>query len=206
MTTLRKVFGIGLSRTGTTSLTHALVMAGYRSRHYPNPVPLLAGDFSVGDRFDALTDAPVAVFFREFDQRYPGSRFILTVREAESWARSVRDHFAAAGPALEGGPQGEIRRRAYGRSTFDLETFLLAREAHHRAVRAHFADRPGDLLEMDITAGQGWEALCWFLGVPAPAEPFPALNAKGTRPPPGRGVIREVRTWIVGPGLPGPPG
>lgn len=204
MTMARKVFGIGLSRTGTTSLTRALAVVGYRGRHYPNPTPLLAGDFSVADRFDALTDLPVAVFFREFDRLYPGSRFILTVREAESWARSVREHFGAMGPTMEGGAEGEIRRRAYGRSTFDAEEFLRARESHHRAVREHFAGRPGDLLEMDITAGQGWEVLCPFLGVPIPTEPFPALNARGTHPMPRRPVMPEARTWIVGPGLPGP--
>jgi hypothetical protein len=40
-------------------------------------------------------------------------------------------------------------------------------------VREHFADRPGDLLVLDITAGEGWDRLCPFLGLPEPGVPFP---------------------------------
>jgi len=198
-----KVFGIGLSRTGTTSLTEALKVLGFRARHYPNPAPLLAGDFSVADRFDALTDTPVAAFFRELDARYTGARFILTVRDTESWIASVRDHFLAMGPGLEAGPEGEIRARVYGSTTFDAHRFIQARDAHHGAVRAHFARRPHDLLELDITAGQGWETVCPFLGLPVPRAPFPMLNQRGSHP--GKtsdatgGSVGD--SWIVGPGI-----
>ena len=44
---------------------------------------------------------------------------------------------------------------------------------HERRVRAHFAGRPDDLLVMDITAGDGWEQVCPFLGLPVPDAPFP---------------------------------
>ena len=197
-----KVFGIGLSRTGTTSLTRALSALGFRTRHYPDPRRLLSGDFSVADRFDAVTDIPAAAFFRELDARYSGARFILTVRETESWVRSVRDHFASMGPAMESGATGEMRRRMYGRTTFDAEAFVRARDAHHAAVRAHFADRPGDLVEMDITAGQGWEVVCPFLGVAAPTAPFPRTNERGTHPKLRIGGPEPGSPpWIVGPGL-----
>jgi hypothetical protein len=35
---------------------------------------------------------------------------------------------------------------------------------------------PERLLVMDIAAGEGWEKLCPFLGVPIPPEPFPVAN------------------------------
>jgi hypothetical protein len=44
---------------------------------------------------------------------------------------------------------------------------------HVHRVRAYFADRPGDLLVMDIAAGDGWGVLCPFLGLPTPDTPFP---------------------------------
>lgn len=201
MTTPFKVFGIGLSRTGTTSLTRALSMLGFRCRHYPNPAKILAGDLTVADRFDALTDIPAAAVFRDLDARYPGARFVLTVREPESWTRSMRDHFAAMGPAMETGPEGEMRRRVYGDVRFDEERFLRAFEAHNAAVRAHFADRPGDLLIMNIPGGEGWGVLCPFLGVAAPMEPFPVLNRKGEHPKVQKRADPYVRTWITGPGL-----
>ena len=47
-------------------------------------------------------------------------------------------------------------------------------EQHRDAAMRYFADRPDDLLVMDITAGDGWEKLCPFLGVDVPADtPFP---------------------------------
>lgn len=49
-------------------------------------------------------------------------------------------------------------------------------DAHNAAVRAHFAQRPNDLLELDFARGDGWPELCTFLGVPAPSEPFIHAN------------------------------
>ena len=59
-----KVFGIGLSRTGTVSLTAALNVLGIDAVHYPNDAAtqeeLKAGRYrlSVLDRVQALTDIP----------------------------------------------------------------------------------------------------------------------------------------------------
>jgi hypothetical protein len=44
-------------------------------------------------------------------------------------------------------------------------------------VRSYFADRPGDLLVLDVVGGEGWERLCPFLGLEPPAGPFPRLNS-----------------------------
>jgi hypothetical protein len=43
-------------------------------------------------------------------------------------------------------------------------------------VRAYFAGRPDDLLEVCWEAGDGWKELASFLGQPVPALPFPHLN------------------------------
>ncbi len=191
-----KVFGIGLSRTGTTSLNAALELLGFRAMHYPDPEPMLRGDLSVAHEYDALTDLPVAVFFRPLDLLFPGSRFILTVRDEASWLGSIRKHFEAMGSALEHGPPAELRRRAYGSTLFDEDLFRRARAAHERAVREHFRGRSGDVLEMNIADGQGWEVLCPFLGMPLPEAAFPRLNAQGTQP---RAAPPIDRRWYTGP-------
>jgi hypothetical protein len=192
---VRKVFGIGLSRTGTTSLAAALHRLGYRTVHFPDPGPLLVGDFSVFDAVDAATDTPVTALFPLLDQRYPGSRFVLTVREIDGWLESVEDLFRRR-PEGEEGPVGEIRRLVYGRVTFDRAHFRAACERHVAWVRQYFADRPGDLLEMDIAGGEGWEALCAFLGARVPAGAFPRANRRV------RAGERFYARTIVGPGLP----
>ena len=55
-------------------------------------------------------------------------------------------------------------------------TFEQLRDVHAE-VRRYFSNRPDDLLELNIAGGQGWEALCPFLGLAAPDQPFPRLNA-----------------------------
>ena len=61
------VWGIGLTRTGTTSLNRALQILGYAAVHYPTIYTLLH------EPLEAATDEPVAVTYKYLD--YPLSRF-----------------------------------------------------------------------------------------------------------------------------------
>jgi hypothetical protein len=162
-----KIFGIGLSRTGTTSLHRALEILGYRSVHYPPPDSI---DALLEDH-DALSDTPVACRFRELDCRYPNSRFILTVRDFRSWLTSTRRFFA--GPPPEQAWRREVRLETYGRLDWDRRAFLHAYHRHIETVTEYFATRPEALLILDVVAGEGWEPLCDFLEKPVPALPFP---------------------------------
>jgi len=44
-----KIFGIGLSKTGTSSLAHALEILGYKTRDYPGLERYAPGDLSCID-------------------------------------------------------------------------------------------------------------------------------------------------------------
>ncbi len=173
------IFGIGLSKTGTNSLNDALTTLGYPSVHYPDPDLMLAGRFAeaLGDA-EGATDITVAAFFRELDDAYPGSKFILTVRDRRDWLASVESHMARREPeSLEpGNPKGEVRRRLFGRADFDPISYLAAFELHRAEVLTHFTDREDDLLVVDLCGGDGWETLCPFLGLRAPRAPFPHAN------------------------------
>ena len=65
----------------------------------------------------------------------------------------------------------------YHGTFLDVEPDVWAEQyrSHHEAVEAFFADRD-DLLVMRITEGDGYEALCPFLGLPDPGVPFPARH------------------------------
>lgn len=173
-----KVFGIGLNKTGTTTLAQCLQHFGYR--HTSSSLPLTqraeAGDlepvFRHAEQFDSFEDWPWPLLFRQLDERFPGSRFILTVRRSpEVWLASLRKHALLTGPT-------EFRRIAYGHATIEgHEAEHLARySAHNQAVRAYFADRPGDLLEVCWETGSGWAELASFLGHPVPDVPLPHAN------------------------------
>jgi hypothetical protein len=164
----RKIFGIGLSRTGTTSLTQALYMLGYKTVHCPLDAKLF-------DQHDAFTDTSVAVQFDALDHRYPGSKFIYTVRDEDSWLRSCRRFFTA--PSRD--PQLRVIRQAlYRCDQFDATLFADAYKRHDLLVNEYFANRPGDLLTINIceVASSPWEAICAFLETDVPSSPFPWQN------------------------------
>lgn len=185
-----KVFGIGLSRTGTTSLSRALTQLGYRTAHYVELRAVhfaketwLAGNFDVDclANYDAAVDLPVPVFYPQLDERYPGSKYILTVRDAVSWLASVRRHWTRYLPGDD--PKGSYRRTVrlamYGIHGFAEARMKFVYDTHVRNVHWFFRDRPGDLLVLDICAGDGWSKLCPFLARPLPPEAgsaFPWLN------------------------------
>lgn len=187
-----KVFGLGLSRTGTRSLTGGLQMLGWDCSHYPidedTYTELANGqyDLTLLKYHDGLTDITTAPYYQQFDKIYPGSKFILTVRDKESWLRSCRNHWfnrPAFGDAED--PEDEVhflmrqllRSAVFGCYTFVPERFSWVYDRHIAEVTAYFKDRPEDLLVIDVCSGDGFEKLAPFLGVPVPAEPFPHKGA-----------------------------
>lgn len=177
-----KVFVLGLSRTGTTSLHAAAVILGFSAIHYPLRLApkWMAGDFSpqaVGP-FDFYTDLPIPEYFREFDRSCPNARFILTVRDPESWADSVARWFAASSPSSERTAQRDaVRLLCYGMYNFHRQRYLDVYRRHRDEVLDYFRDRSSDLLVLDLTTEtEPWEPLCRFLGRPTPELTFPHLR------------------------------
>ena len=180
-----KVFCIGFQKTGTTSLHAALTSLGYRTVAVVGrdwPAERLAAEgaalcIETMKTFDAAQDMPWPIFFRELDTAFPGSKFILTVREPDSWFRSIEGHFGANADEM----QAFIYGRDAGAPAGNRQRYLDVRARHEREARAYFADRAGDLLVMDLERGAGWPELCGFLGAAIPAEPFPVKNRSGDR-------------------------
>ncbi|MDE2078947.1 MAG: hypothetical protein KGI73_01020 [Patescibacteria group bacterium] len=177
----RKVFGIGLSRTGTTSLAKALRILGYRTIHAPisilkNQDGKLALNAKAAMQYEAMTDSTVAVVYRELDAAFPGAKFILTLRDVEKWLISMR-RVRKIYPLLRLHPAlSQLCYEAFGESHLNNEEIMRTRFLQHtREVLAYFRGRD-DLLVMDFSAGDGWEKLCNFLGQPIPSIPFPHSN------------------------------
>jgi hypothetical protein len=176
-----KVFGIGFHKTATTSLKRALAHLGYR---VTGPNGTDDGDIArnalpmcldLAERFDGFQDNPWPLVYREMDVRYPGSKFVLTIRPTDRWIDSVVRHF--------GTTDTPMREWIYGvghPAGFE-DVYIERYERHNREVREHFADRPGDLLVLDITAGEGWDELSPFLGLATPDVEFPRANTARAR-------------------------
>lgn len=180
-----KVFCIGFQKTGTTSLFAALTMLGYRTasvvgRDWSAARLAAEGASACIDAmagFDAAQDMPWPIFFRELDAAFPGSKFILTVRDSESWFRSIEGHFGANPDEMQAFVYGPDAAAPAGRKARYQDVYA----AHERAVRAYFSARPSDLLVMDLERGDGWRALCDFIGAPVPDEAFPTRNRSADR-------------------------
>ncbi|HZO58130.1 MAG TPA: sulfotransferase [Solirubrobacterales bacterium] len=184
-----KIFGIGLNKTGTSSLHAALELLGYRSLHFggleahervqqaiDEGVPLLR---HLDPEPDAVTDVyMVNAYFFLADLQYPGSKFILTLRDMDDWLDSRRRH-------VERNQEMKKAGRYDGPFlTVDLESWAAEYRRHEAVVRAYFADRPGDLLAFRPADGD-WGPLCAFLGRPVPEQSFPWENRDRQRVPSG---------------------
>ena len=182
-----KIFGLGLSKTGTSSLGDALNELGLPTIHYPfdhhTYDELRKGiyNLSILNQYRGIVDIPVAPYYAQLDAAYPGSKFILTVRDVESWLRSAEKHWELMMTWWENYPEFKkfhefISVAVYGCMEFNADRFRFVYETHHRNVLHYFSGRGNDFLVMDICAGEGWPKLCDFLQVPIPAISFPHAN------------------------------
>jgi len=180
-----RIFGIGLSKTGTTSLNYALLKLDYLSVHYP--IKLIQYNGTVGKfdylgarYYEALTDIAVIPFYKELDRYFPNSKFILTIREdKDDWLESVIREFGKKKAKTT--MNKWMRRAVYGTDGSDREKLSEAYDKHLKDVTAFFSDdKEHKLLVLNICGGDGWDKLCDFLKRPCPNTPFPHANQTAT--------------------------
>ncbi|KAH8701590.1 hypothetical protein BGW36DRAFT_423897 [Talaromyces proteolyticus] len=156
----RKVFVIGLSRTGTTSLGDALASlslrrSGWNDIHSRHLYHMFAANrtaplISYARKYDALEDLPWALAYKHLATAFPDARFILTTRMNETnWLQSMERHT-------------ERREWIGNKKTFGCkkvcgekcrETFLETYREHNKEVRKFFEEEgQGRLLEIVIDA------------------------------------------------------
>lgn len=176
---MSKVFGIGLSRTGTTSLCRAMEILGYRTIHCPRDIVEIAG------WCDACADITVSMRYKHLDKVFPESRFIYTTRERESWLNSCESHFNGESRlSRPGSPYidstaiyaayAEAEIAMYGQLEFDRQVWSEAYERHNEDVMSYFKDKKERLLVIDIEKTKDYTALMSFLEISH--IPFPHLN------------------------------
>lgn len=174
------VFGVGLNKTGTTSLKLAFQKLGYR--HFdrrPRAFRLYKNKrwqalFDLIADFESFEDWPWPLMVPQLLDRF-GSRakFILTRRtSAEAWLDSLKSQ------SLKTHPVNNPRRDIFGFAfPHGAERQHIAfYERHLETTRHFFADKPGQMVELCWEEGDGWPELCAFLGHECPETPFPHAN------------------------------
>ncbi len=209
-----KLIGAGLPRTATLSQKEALEKLGLGPcYHMVNVLGDLSlaekwqslfesggGDFeSVFAGYQATVDWPGAFYYRELIEFYPDAKVLLSVRQPESWERSMTDTIwgmfygdllmrdlssarAKIDPAWDG--YLEMMRSMWQKSGLmpedpddaDPGYMAHAMEEYNAGVKATV---PADRL-LVWNPAEGWEPLCEFLELPVPQEPFPRVNDSAT--------------------------
>ncbi len=179
-----RIFGIGYHRTGTTSLAKAFEILGFDTFHFDSgdkardiyDEMIGLGKSITLERYYALCDSPIPILYKQLDEAYPNSKFILTVRDHNGWLESVEWLFSKKNPerwTWDKWPVSNILHRAmYGRTDFEKAVMSDSYHKHNEEVVRYFSDRPNDLLVMD-TNNPSFEWLARFLGQPVPSVPYP---------------------------------
>lgn len=204
-----KIFCIGRNKTGTTSLAKALTELG-----------ILVGEQNLAERLihdwarrdfrrlalycltaQAFQDVPFSWndTFRAMDERFPHSKFILTMRDTpEQWYNSLVKFHAKIFGDGQNVKLDDLRRSNYvypgwayeaNRMSFktpeedpyNKETLIAAYNAHNQTVIEYFRHRPNDLLVLNISQPGAYDRLCDFLGKPRMGKDFPWENKTDER-------------------------
>lgn len=164
-----KAFGIGLARTGTASLNQAFLSLGFTAKHLPT-------SYDEIPKYDCATDTSVTVGYKFLDFMFPDAAFVLTTRPVEPWLDSIRALFQHLDELTIADRYHRLHYALYGTTVFDEQRLRAAYQRHLDDVLDYFAERPHQLLVLDVTTGDPYIELCSFLGVAHPGTTFPHLN------------------------------
>ena len=196
-----KVFGAGFGRTGTMSLKFALeklrIGPCYHMREVvsrPSHIKLWY-DISRGEHpnwnrlfsgFNSAVDFPVCLFYKQLINIFPEAKFILTLRDFDTWYISTANTIYKVPTILP----DWFERVVYPIRMFivmqvnliwvglfknnfsDRDSTKLVYYEHIESVKKII---PADKL-LIYNVKEGWEPLCEFLDVDVPDIPFPKVN------------------------------
>ena len=176
---MNKLFIIGLPRTGTTSISVALLDYGFKVAHtaYTKRAFELA---------DVISDAPCFCDYKELDKLFPNSQFVYLERALTNWVPSMQMLLNKMLPELspKTGYLNPVLKRCINTS-FQLATTADPLNEkhltdcylnHQHSVFNYFAGRT-DFLPIDISQSGSLKTLLQFLEISAEdVGDFPHLN------------------------------
>ncbi|MCC5941638.1 MAG: hypothetical protein JJU37_08865 [Balneolaceae bacterium] len=201
----QKFFGIGLNKTGTTSLKTAMKEFGYVVGHQRTAEEYVE-DWAKRDFKRIVNYCKTAEFFQDvpfskpftyvvLDHAYPGSKFILTVRDSpEQWYESLTKFHASLWgkngriPTKEDLQHATYRfkgspwignRLSYNTpedDPYNKEILIDLYNTYNRQVTEYFRHRPDDLLILNVAEDGAYKNLCEFLNRKPVRDEFPWKN------------------------------
>jgi len=176
---MSKIFIIGLPRTGTTSISVALLDYGFKVAHtaYTKRTFELA---------DVISDAPCFCDYRELDKLFPRSKFVYLDRSLEKWGPSMQMLLNKMLPELKPktGYLNPVLKRSFN-TTFaltgaadplNIDHLATCYQQHQQEVLDYFSTRD-NFINIDISANNALKKVLGFLNIESTqSREFPHLN------------------------------
>jgi hypothetical protein len=154
------IIGFGLPRTGTSSLSEALYLLGYRSHHFP--IHFIKKETLYRSQKNAFLDW-ITLGFRpkQLIEMFPNAIYIHTFRDVDSWIKSMaflKKLLLLCPPILAKfndiyGPQTNWKKFY---NDFENDIKDISQQHHH------------SVLHLNICQNPTWNQLCEFLNIPIP--------------------------------------
>jgi len=173
----RKVFVIGMFKTGITSIAQALQKLGYRVfrgpwwngeiqidnwNKHPEKWKMYYDKIDIKvNGHDAFSDYPFMYIYEYLDKKFPDSQFILTSRNVDSVIKSTLNQMSKNHKKMA---VNEVKEKIKNRYM-----------CHQNMTKIYFATKK-NLLIMNLEKGDGWQKLCKFLNKSQPSMKFPHEN------------------------------
>ncbi len=144
--TTSKVFAIGFNKSATTSLHTLFQSLGLTSYHGGEWRD--CEDMSLLNNFDCFSDG-YPKNHNKLDALFPGSKFILQVRDLKSWVYSRLAHIRRV-KALNTYKGSAI----WDETEHAVKFWIQQRNDYHLEVMSYFENRPADFLIVNVTKDQ----------------------------------------------------
>lgn len=164
---MNKLFIIGLPRTGTTSISVALLDYGYSVAH-------TAFTQHAFELADVVSDAPCFSDYHQLDLLFPDSKFVYLERDLNAWLISVRRLLFKMRFNLidKSGHFNPVLKRSFYEVFGELSDVNLLDDdylsncyySHREGVLKYFKNRE-DFLNINISEPGSLSELLMFLGV-----------------------------------------
>ena len=180
---MNKIFIIGLPRTGTTSVSVALLKHGFNVAH-------TAFTKRAFELADVISDAPCFSDYQQLDALFPESRYVYLDRPLEKWIPSIQMLLQKMqGPLdVSTGYFNPVLKRSFNDTfklssatdPFDSQHLTACYQNHKKEILTYFATRD-DFLSIDISQSGSLGTLLSFLGISIEGltqtdTDFPRLN------------------------------
>lgn len=200
-----KYFCIGRNKTGTTSLKKAFSDLGFKIGNQRVAEMLILeyarANFELIIKYcktaQVFQDVPFSFpdTYRHLDKAFPGSKFILTIRDSpEQWYKSLVNFHSR----LFGGGQiptaEQLKNASYvwkgwmwlsnrinyntpEDDIYNKDILIQHYKDHNNRVLEYFKDRPNDLLVLNLAEKGAYQKFLNFIGMShSPHDDFPWIN------------------------------